>query len=96
MHSEYLEQVIDLTDPASNRLINLSVEEARALLLNGPPEAVRSIEGSFALVAKKGKTVRLVRSLDRPLRYFLAKREEGPALVVANRIDRIWEWLKPV
>jgi len=94
MHSEYLEKIVDLTDPGANRLINLTLEEARARILQGPAEAVRAIEGSFALVATKGKTVRLARSLDRPLRYFLAKRQEGPALIVANRIDRIWDWLK--
>jgi asparagine synthase (glutamine-hydrolysing) len=55
---------------------------------------VGEIDGSFALVAREGKIVRLARSLDRPMRYFLAKRHEGPALIVAQRIDRIWEWLK--
>jgi asparagine synthase (glutamine-hydrolysing) len=55
---------------------------------------VREIEGSFALVARRGKTVRLARSLDRPMRYFLAKRAAGPALIVADRIDAIYAWLK--
>ncbi len=36
----------------------------------------------------------MARSLDRPMRYFLAKRAEGPALVVAHRIDTIFDWLK--
>ena len=36
----------------------------------------------------------MVRSLDRPLRYFLAKRKEGPALIVASRVDTIFAWLK--
>ncbi len=94
MHSEYLEKIVDLTDPAANRILNMSVEEARARILRGPLEGVRQIEGSFALVAREGKTVRLARSLDRPLRYFLAKRQEGPALIVANRIDVIREWLR--
>jgi asparagine synthase (glutamine-hydrolysing) len=94
MHAEYLERVVDLTDPAANRILNMSVEEARERILGGPAEAVREINGSFALVAKKGKMVRLARSLDRPMRYFLAKRHEGPALIVANRIDAIRGWLK--
>jgi asparagine synthase (glutamine-hydrolysing) len=92
--NQYIERVVDLTEPASNRILNMSVEEARERLLRGPAEAVRQIEGSFALVAKAGKVVRLARSLDRPMRYFLAKRHEGPALVVAHRIDAIWDWLK--
>ena len=28
------------------------------------------------------------------MRYFLAKRQEGPALIVAHRIDAIFDWLK--
>ena len=94
MQAEYLERVVDLTDPADNRILNMSVEEARARILRGPAEAVRDINGSFALVAKEGKMVRLARSLDRPMRYFLAKRHEGPALIVASRIDAIRDWLR--
>jgi asparagine synthase (glutamine-hydrolysing) len=90
----YLERVVDLLDPAANRLLNLTDDEARARLLHGPPEAVRGLDGSFALVAREGKRVRLARSMDRPLRYFLAKRAEGPVLVVADRIDVIHAWLK--
>jgi asparagine synthase (glutamine-hydrolysing) len=88
-----IERVIDLTDPALNHLYGMSVEEARALVLDGPPENVNRIRGSFALIAKRGRTVRMARSLDRPLRYFLAKRKEGPALIVSDRIDSIYEWL---
>jgi asparagine synthase (glutamine-hydrolysing) len=94
MHHEYLERVVDLLDPAANQIYNMTVDEARARVLNGSPEAVREIEGSFALVAREGKRVRLARSMDRPLRYFLAKRAEGPALIVADRIDALYAWLK--
>jgi asparagine synthase (glutamine-hydrolysing) len=93
MH-QYVEDVIDLTDSSLNRLHNMSLEDARARVLSGNPDAVREIDGSFALVARDGKTVRLARSMDRPLRYFLAKRHEGPALVVSDRMDRIHDWLK--
>ncbi|MGO8698429.1 MAG: asparagine synthase-related protein [Limisphaerales bacterium] len=92
--NEYLERVVDLLDPALNQIYNLSVDEARSRVLSGRPEAVREIDGSFALLARDGKTVRMARSLDRPMRYFLAKRAEGPALVVADRIDAIFDWLK--
>lgn len=94
MPNHYVEKIVDLTDPSANRISNMSVEAARALLLEGRPDAVRAIEGSFALVARQGKTVRMARSLDRPLRYFLAKRHEGPALIVADRIDSIHSQLK--
>src|SRR6266436_4676119 len=93
MTNQYLERVVDLTEPSANRILNMTTEEARSRVLRGSADAVRKIDGSFALVAKEGKTVRLARSLDRPMRYFLAKRQEGPALIVADRIDHIREWL---
>jgi asparagine synthase (glutamine-hydrolysing) len=89
----YVERVVDLTEPDANDLNNLSLEDARDLLMRSPA-STGSIGGSFAIVAKSGKTVRMARSLDRPMRYFLAKRQDGPALVVAHRIDQIFEWLK--
>ncbi len=91
---QYIERVVDLTEPEANQIYNLSIEEALAHLLSGTPDAVRNIHGSFALIAREGKTVRMARSLDRPMRYFLAKRQEGPVLIVAPRIDSIYNWLK--
>src|SRR5262245_28836341 len=82
-------RVVDLLDPSLNRLFNMNVDAARARVLGGDPAAVRGIDGSFALVAHEGRMVRLARSLDRPMRYFLAKRHEGPALYVADRIDTL-------
>lgn len=93
MH-QYIERVVNLLDETANQIYNMDIEAARERVLRGTPQAVREIEGSFALLARDGKTVRLARSLDRPLRYFLAKRQAGPALVVADRIDAIHEWLK--
>ncbi|MCX6882386.1 MAG: asparagine synthase-related protein [Verrucomicrobia bacterium] len=93
MH-HYVERVVDLTDPDTNEIYNLTLDQARERVLNGRPEEVRGIDGSFALVAREGKRVRMARSLDRPLRYFLAKRHEGPALVVADRMDTIRAWLE--
>ncbi|HEY3124305.1 MAG TPA: asparagine synthetase B family protein, partial [Thermoanaerobaculia bacterium] len=89
-----IERVVDLVDPEVNRIHNMSVEDARARVARGSPEAVREIDGSFALVAREGEAVRLARSLDRPLRYFLAKRSEGPALVTSDRIDAIHAFLE--
>src|SRR5258706_4740135 len=84
-----IDRVVDLLDPQLNQLHNIDVEEARRRVLGGDPAAVRAIDGSFALVAVDGITVRIARSLDRPMRYFLAKRQEGPALIVADRIDTL-------
>src|SRR5580700_137333 len=90
----YIERVVDLLDPGANRIYNLTIDAARELLLNHPGEAARGIDGSFALIARRGKTVIMARSLDRPMRYFLAKRQAGPVLIVADRIDAIYDWLK--
>ena len=93
MHS-YIERVVDLLDPNGNRLYNLTVEAARELLLKHPVEAAQQMQGSFALIARQGQTVTMARSLDRPMRYFLAKQQAGPILIVADRIDTIYNWLK--
>jgi asparagine synthase (glutamine-hydrolysing) len=85
----YVSRVVDLLEPDLNHVTNMTVDEARRRILSGDPEAVRAIDGSFALVATEGVTVRLARSLDRPMRYFLAKRQAGPALYVADRIDTL-------
>ena len=94
MHHEYVERVVNLIKPDSHRIYNMSVQEAEQRILSGDPNGVEGIDGSFALLAKEGKTVRMARSMDRPMRYFLAKREEGPALIVAERMDAISEWLQ--
>src|SRR3984957_15188515 len=94
MQQQYIERVVDLTEPEANQFYRLTIEEARETVLYGTAEAVGRIAGSFAVVAREGKTVKMARSLDRPLRYFLAKRQEGPVLIVASRIDSIYNWLK--
>ncbi len=81
--------VIDLIPPESQRVWNASEGDARHSLLAADSGAVLEIDGSFALVAQDGDRVLLARSLDRPLRYFLAKSDDGPVLIVAQRIDEI-------
>jgi asparagine synthase (glutamine-hydrolysing) len=90
---QYVERVVDLIDPSANQIFGQSIEEARKSLFATGPDEIGRIAGSFALVANEGKTVRMARSLDRPLRYFLAKQQAGPLLIVASRIDAIYEWL---
>jgi asparagine synthase (glutamine-hydrolysing) len=86
-------RVVDLTDPSVTFLRGVPLEEARARVARGDTEGVAALEGSYAIVGVDGITVRLARSLDRPLRYFLAKEAAGPVLVVADRIDAIQGWL---
>jgi asparagine synthase (glutamine-hydrolysing) len=86
---QYVSRVINLIPADSQRLWSVDESEALRRLLASDPDAVLAIEGSFALVAQDGERVVLARSLDRPMRYFLAKAVEGPALIVAERIDEI-------
>src|SRR6188768_3988719 len=90
----HIERVVDLLDPRLTRLYNADADDARRRVMSGDAAGVRALDGSFAIVTLDGITVRMARSMDRPMRYFLAKRHEGPALVVSDRIDRINEWLK--
>ncbi|MCA1596415.1 MAG: asparagine synthetase B family protein [Chloroflexi bacterium] len=90
----YIDRLVDLTRPEDNRIYNMTVEDARERVNSGDPAQVRSIDGSFALVAREGKRIRMARSIDRLLRYFIAKRHDGPTLVVADRIDAIFTFLK--
>jgi asparagine synthase (glutamine-hydrolysing) len=90
---QYVERVVDLIDSDANQIFGQSIDDARRSLFACTPDQVGRISGSFALIANEGKTVRMARSLDRPMRYFLAKRRAGPILIVAARIDTIHEWL---
>lgn len=94
MENQNIEKVVDLTDPGKNIIFNMPVEDAREIIKSGDPDAVRKIDGQFALVSIDGKTIRMARSIGRPLRYFIAKLLDGPCLVIADRIDTIYEYLK--
>jgi len=82
-------RVINLISSDSQRLWSIDESEAQRRLLAGETDAVLDIDGSFALVAQDGERIVLARSLDRPMRYFLAKSSDGPVLIVADRIDEI-------
>jgi asparagine synthase (glutamine-hydrolysing) len=94
MNHQYINQVTDLTNPEKNVIYNMTHEEAVNIVRSGNVEAVRSIDGQFALVSVEGKTIRMARSIGRPVRYFIAKRPAGPELVIAERIDVIFAYLK--
>ena len=85
--------LVNLIDPSTQRLIGSTADAARDLMRSASPAALSTLKGSYALVARDGEKVLLARSLDRPLRYFLAKQQSGPLLVIAERIDAIKSWL---
>jgi asparagine synthase (glutamine-hydrolysing) len=82
-------RIINLVPAESQRFWSVSAADAQQRLLTAERDAVLEIDGSFTLVAQDGEKVLLARSLDRPLRYFLAKAADGPVLIVAERIDAI-------
>jgi len=88
-----IERLVDLLEPTGNVILNMSLDEAFQRVASGEPEQVRDIDGQFALSHKRGHIVRMARSIGRPMRYFLAKRTEGPCLVIAERIDEIARFL---
>lgn len=95
MHTQsYVERLVDLVDPTANVLLNMTLSEALSRVGSGDPQQVRGIDGQFALIHKQGPLIRMARSIGRPMRYFLAKRAEGPCLVVAERIDEIHQFLR--
>lgn len=89
-----VERLVDLLDPEANQILNMPVSEAVEIVGSGDVERIRGIDGHFALIHKDGQQIRMARSIARPMRYFLAKRSEGPCLVVAERIDEIRHFLE--
>ena len=85
----YVERLVDLIDPAANVLLNVTNEEAAEAVAAGDTQRVGKIDGQFAIIQKRGNIVRMARSIGRPMRYFLAKRAEGPCLIVAERMEEI-------
>ena len=84
----------NLLDYNNNIIFNMSPEEVTAAIISGDASRVRNIEGQFAIVEKVGQEVFMARSIGRPMRYFLAKQVAGPLLIVAERMDEIYEFLK--
>jgi asparagine synthase (glutamine-hydrolysing) len=86
-HNAYISRVVDLLNPSGNVLLNMDYEEAYRRVKSGDAQAVREIDGQFAILAYEGKEIRMARSIGRPMRYFLAKKADGPCLFVAEKIS---------
>lgn len=94
MNQEYVNQIVNLCNPEKDLIYNMSREQAIELVRQGNTEEVGKIDGQFALVAVEGKTIRMARSIGRPLRFFIAKLKDGPCLILAERIDTIYRYLE--
>ena len=87
--STYLHRVVNLMRPDGNHLLNQSYEQAVELVASGEPAQVAKIQGQFAIAATSGRIVRMARSIGRTMRYFLAKKVDGPCLFIAERMEEL-------
>jgi asparagine synthase (glutamine-hydrolysing) len=87
-----VERLVDLAGPREVGLVGAQLSEIEDATCRGDTGLLSQTDGHFAVVAREGQTVRLARTLGLPLRYFVAKMYHGPFLVVADRIDRLYEY----
>ena len=88
---EGVERLIDLTGFQASADV-APRDAVLGAIRAGDTAALAATGGQFAGTARDGQTVRLARTIGIPLRYFVAKMYHGPFLVVADRIDRIFDW----
>jgi asparagine synthase (glutamine-hydrolysing) len=87
-----VERLVDLMGPRAEGLIGGTLSDVEAAVRSSDHARLSATDGHFAVVSRDGQTVRLARTIGLPLRYFVAKRYHGPFLVVADRIDSLYEY----
>src|SRR3954468_17447556 len=87
-----VERLIDLSGIRTSGLTGASEADIQEAVRQVNNPVLEATDGHFAAVAREGQTVRLARTIGLPLRYFVAKRYHGPFLVVADRIDRLYQY----
>jgi asparagine synthase (glutamine-hydrolysing) len=87
-----MDRLVDLAGPRATGLSGAALAEVEDAVNRADVERLGSTDGHFAVTAREGQTVRLARTIGLPLRYFVAKRYHGPFLVVADRIDSLYEY----
>jgi asparagine synthase (glutamine-hydrolysing) len=87
-----VERLIDLSGLQHSGLTGTNPEWIPETVQLADIQTLRGTDGHFAAVAREGQTVRLARTIGIPLRYFVAKMFHGPFLVVADRIDTLFDW----
>lgn len=91
---EGVERLVDLVGFTSSGLTGATQAEVTSAVRACDTRRLAATDGHFACVAREGSTVRMARTIGIPLRYFVAKMYHGPLLVVADRVDRIFEWCR--
>ena len=89
---EGVDRLVDLTGVRSCTLTGAAVSEVADAVRRGDVARLAETDGHFACVGREEPTVRLARTIGIPLRYFVAKMYHGPFLVVADRMDRMFDW----
>ena len=89
---EGMERLVDLIGPQETALVGASLSDIEDALNRGDVDRLEETDGHFAATIRDGQTVRMARTIGRPLRYFVAKRYHGPYLVVSDRIDGLYEY----
>jgi asparagine synthase (glutamine-hydrolysing) len=87
-----VERLVDTVGPREAGLSGAGLDEVAAAVREGDVARLTATGGHFAAAERDGQTVRLARTIGVPLRYFVAKMFHGPFLVVADRIDRLYEY----
>ena len=87
-----VERLICKVDFRHSGLTGASPEETQLAIHSADVTTLENTDGHFAGVARDGQTVRLARTIGIPLRYFVAKMFHGPMLIVADRIDTLFDW----
>ncbi|MEO6809925.1 MAG: asparagine synthase-related protein [Isosphaeraceae bacterium] len=87
-----VERLVDMVGPRESGLTGADLTDVVDAIRSPDLRCLASTDGHFAALDREGQTVRLARTIGLPLRYFVAKRHHGPFLVVADRIDRLYEY----
>ena len=87
-----IERLVDLTGVSTSALSRLDEAGIKAAIGGNDAGALSQTAGHFAGTARDGNTVRMARTIALPLRYFVAKMFHGPFLVVAERVDTLYDW----
>jgi asparagine synthase (glutamine-hydrolysing) len=87
-----VERLVDLVGARESGLVGATLPEVEQAIQRVDLPVLENTDGHFAAVLREGQNVRMARTIGLPLRYFVAKMFHGPFLVVADRIDRIYDY----
>ncbi len=87
-----VERLVDLLGARESALTGAALPDLETAVQVGDLEMLRATDGHFAVVGREGQTVRLARTIGIPMRYFVAKMFHGPFLIVADRIETLYQW----